>query len=75
MRRRSTAIAGATLLALALSTLTTQAANAAEPTHTIAQVQGTGAATPLSGTTVTIEGVVTGDYRSTTASGVTSMPS
>ncbi|MFI6760325.1 ExeM/NucH family extracellular endonuclease [Micromonospora sp. NPDC050417] len=33
-------------------------------THTIAQVQGTGDATPLAGTRVTVEGVVTGDYRS-----------
>ncbi|RKR88671.1 5'-nucleotidase [Micromonospora pisi] len=32
-------------------------------THTIAQVQGTGDATPLAGTRVTVEGVVTGDYR------------
>ncbi len=31
--------------------------------HTIAQVQGTGTATPLAGTRVTIEGVVTADHR------------
>ncbi|WP_067496471.1 ExeM/NucH family extracellular endonuclease [Actinoplanes sp. TFC3] len=31
--------------------------------HTIAQVQGTGAATPLAGTKVTVEGVVTADHR------------
>ncbi|MFC6015616.1 ExeM/NucH family extracellular endonuclease [Plantactinospora solaniradicis] len=31
--------------------------------HTIAQVQGTGDATPLAGTRVTIEGVVTADHR------------
>ncbi|MGI5212850.1 ExeM/NucH family extracellular endonuclease [Plantactinospora sp. CA-290183] len=32
--------------------------------HTIAQVQGTGDATPLAGTRVTVEGVVTADHRS-----------
>ncbi|MFY1674607.1 ExeM/NucH family extracellular endonuclease [Plantactinospora sp. WMMB334] len=31
--------------------------------HTIAQVQGTGDATPLAGTRVTVEGVVTADHR------------
>jgi 5'-nucleotidase len=31
--------------------------------HTIADVQGTGAATPLAGTRVTVEGVVTADHR------------
>lgn len=31
--------------------------------HTIAQVQGTGATTPMSGATVTVEGVVTADHR------------
>jgi 5'-nucleotidase len=39
-------------------------ASAAVPTHTIAQVQGTGATTPLPiGTVVTVEGIVTGDLR------------
>ena len=32
-------------------------------THTIAEVQGTAAATPLAGVRVTIDGVVTGDHR------------
>lgn len=32
--------------------------------HTIAQVQGTGDSTPLAGTRVTVEGVVTADHRS-----------
>ncbi|MEW2354471.1 ExeM/NucH family extracellular endonuclease [Spirillospora sp. NPDC029432] len=32
-------------------------------THEIAQVQGTGAATPLNGQTVRVEGVVTGDFQ------------
>lgn len=40
-------------------------------THTIAQVQGTGDATPLAGTRVTVEGVVTGDYRTGGYNGVT----
>ncbi|GAB3818643.1 SpnA family nuclease [Micromonospora zhanjiangensis] len=38
--------------------------------HTIAQVQGTGAATPLAGTKVTVEGVVTADHRSGGYNGV-----
>ncbi|MCL3863117.1 ExeM/NucH family extracellular endonuclease [Actinotalea sp. K2] len=33
-----------------------------EVTHTIAQVQGTGDATPLAGQTVTVQGVVTADH-------------
>ena len=33
------------------------------PSHTIAQVQGTGTATPLAGSRVTVEGVVTADHR------------
>ncbi|WP_329104611.1 ExeM/NucH family extracellular endonuclease [Micromonospora sp. NBC_01699] len=39
-------------------------------TNTIAQVQGTGDATPLAGTRVTVEGVVTGDYRTGGYNGV-----
>ncbi|MEV4666489.1 ExeM/NucH family extracellular endonuclease [Microbacterium sp. LWO12-1.2] len=40
------------------------AAVAATPaTHTIAEVQGTGATSPVNGQTVTVEGVVTADYR------------
>lgn len=57
------------LAALALSTLSAPAANAAEVTHQIADVQGDAATTPLAGTVVTVEGVVTGDYRVSTASG------
>ncbi|GAA0944059.1 ExeM/NucH family extracellular endonuclease [Nonomuraea longicatena] len=33
------------------------------PTHQIAQVQGSGDASPLAGQTVTVEGVVTGDFQ------------
>ena len=69
MRTRTSALAGAALLALALSSLTAPAAHAAEVTHQIADVQGDAAATPLPGAVVTVEGVVTGDYRSATASG------
>ena len=36
---------------------------AATVTHTIAQVQGTSASSPLVGATVTVEGIVTGDHR------------
>lgn len=39
-------------------------------THTIAQVQGTGAATPLAGSRVTVEGVVTADHRTGGFNGV-----
>ena len=57
------AMALATASAVGLSLLGGAPAQAAEVTHTIAQVQGTGAATPLSGVTVTVEGIVTGDHR------------
>jgi 5'-nucleotidase len=50
-------------LALGFSVLTAPAAFAATPDHSIADVQGTGSSTPLLGQTVTIEGVVTADYR------------
>lgn len=69
MRRRTSAIAGAALLALALTTLTAPAANAADVTHLISDVQADAATTPLAGTVVTVQGVVTGDYRNATASG------
>ncbi|KGM14196.1 ExeM/NucH family extracellular endonuclease [Cellulomonas bogoriensis] len=36
--------------------------DASEATHTIAEVQGTGASTPLAGSTVAVEGVVTADH-------------
>ncbi|GIE37736.1 multifunctional nuclease/2',3'-cyclic-nucleotide 2'-phosphodiesterase/5'-nucleotidase/3'-nucleotidase [Actinoplanes lobatus] len=39
-------------------------------THTIAEVQGTGAATGLAGSTVTVEGVVTADHRTGGYNGV-----
>jgi 5'-nucleotidase len=67
--RRAVAIATATALTLGLTALTAPAALAAEPTATIADVQGDGAATPLAGSVVTVQGVVTGDYRATSASG------
>lgn len=54
-------------LALGLGALAP--ASAAEVTHTIADVQGTGAATPIGGTLVTVEGVITADYRNATGSG------
>ncbi|WP_245828179.1 ExeM/NucH family extracellular endonuclease [Micromonospora avicenniae] len=38
--------------------------------HTIAEVQGTGSATPLAGTRVTVEGVVTADHRTGGYNGV-----
>jgi 5'-nucleotidase len=69
MHRRTPITAAAALLALALSALTVPAANAAEVTHQIADVQGDAATTPFAGTVVTVEGVVTGDYRASTASG------
>jgi 5'-nucleotidase len=62
-RRFAAAAALATASAVGLSLFGIAPANAAEVTHTIAQVQGTGAATPLVGATVTVEGVVTADHR------------
>ncbi|MBH0130129.1 ExeM/NucH family extracellular endonuclease [Salinibacterium sp. NK8237] len=53
----------ATSCAIALATITAPAALAAEATYTIAQVQGTSASSTIVGTTVTVEGVVTADYR------------
>jgi predicted extracellular nuclease len=63
MRWRTPSVALATALALGFSVLTAPAAFAATPDHSIADVQGTGSSTPLLGQTVTIEGVVTADYR------------
>jgi 5'-nucleotidase len=60
--RRLAAVATAAIAALGLSTLTATPAFAADVTHTIAEVQGTGATTPLNGQTVTVDGVVTGYY-------------
>lgn len=63
-RQRFVAAAAlATASAVGLSLFGIAPAQAAEVTHTIAQVQGTGSATPLSGATVTVEGVVTADHR------------
>ncbi|MBO1753166.1 ExeM/NucH family extracellular endonuclease [Actinotalea sp. BY-33] len=47
---------------LGLAAVLVPPAAAAEVTHTIAEVQGTGDATPLAGSTVTVEGVVTADH-------------
>lgn len=69
MPRRSTiqrlsAVAVAAAGALVAGVLAAPPAFAAEPSHTIAQVQGTNVATsPLAGQTVTVEGIVTGDHR------------
>lgn len=68
-RARTAAAAVATALTLGLSALVAPAASAATVTHTIADVQGDGVTTPLAGAVVTVEGVVTGDYRNSTASG------
>lgn len=62
-RRLAMAAALATASAVGLSLFGIAPAQAAEVTHTIAQVQGTGASTPLAGATVTVEGVVTADHR------------
>jgi 5'-nucleotidase len=56
-------VALATALALGLSVLTAPAALAATTDHSIAEVQGTGIETPFAGQSVTVQGVVTGDYR------------
>ncbi|WP_168626077.1 ExeM/NucH family extracellular endonuclease [Cryobacterium sp. BB307] len=62
-RGRLGLVASVGTIALAFTGLTATAANAAEVTHTIAQVQGAAATTPLTGQTVTVEGIVTADYR------------
>jgi len=69
LARRGAALATAAALALGLTALVTPAASAAEPTITIADVQGDGATTPVSGAVVTVEGVITGDYRLASTSG------
>jgi hypothetical protein len=62
--------ARATLAALVAAALTATPAAAAPadpcdtpPTHRVAQVQGSGDATPLAGQTVRVEGIVTGDFQ------------
>ncbi|MCU1423816.1 MAG: multifunctional nuclease/2,3-cyclic-nucleotide, partial [Microbacteriaceae bacterium] len=66
---RFAAIAGVTAAALGFSALSAPAAFAAPVTATIADVQGDAQATPLAGQVVTVEGVITGDYRASTGSG------
>ncbi|MCU1409230.1 MAG: hypothetical protein JWM23_1310 [Microbacteriaceae bacterium] len=61
--RRFTALALAVTAALGLSSVVATPAFAADVTHTIAEVQGTGTASPFVGSTVTVEGVVTADHR------------
>ena len=61
--RRLSAAAVAAAGALVAGVLAAPPAYAADATHTIAQVQGTGAASPIVNATVTIEGVVTADHR------------
>jgi 5'-nucleotidase len=61
--------AAALALALGFSAISASAAIAAPVTHVIADVQGAADATPLNGQTVTVQGVVTGDYRNATGSG------
>ena len=58
---RTATLASAAAFALGLSFLSAPAFAAV--TNTIAEVQGTGATTPLAGQTVTVQGVVTADYR------------
>jgi predicted extracellular nuclease len=62
-RRVARPLAVATALALGLSALVAGPAEAETATFSIADVQGTGSATPYAGRVVTVEGVVTADYR------------
>src|SRR5690554_950284 len=68
-RRTRLSVAAVAAFALGLTTVGVPAAFAAEPDQTIAAVQGTsetqgtGGASPLLGTTVTVEGIVTADHR------------
>lgn len=66
---RAAAFGTAVCVGLGLATLTASPALAADPTP-ISAVQGTGAGTPLTGQTVTVEGVVTADHRAGGYSGV-----
>ena len=68
-RRVVGSIAATAALALGLSALSAIPAHAAEVTHVIADVQGTGASTPIPGTVVTVEAIVTADFRNATGSG------
>ena len=61
--------AAAASLALVLGAFGAAPASAADVTHTIADVQGTAATTPIPGAIVTIEAIVTADYRVATGSG------
>lgn len=62
--RRWPAVAVVAVGTLATGLLAATPAQAAEVTHSIAEVQGTGAATPLlSNADVTVEGVITADHR------------
>ncbi|MGM7671025.1 ExeM/NucH family extracellular endonuclease [Microbacterium sp. A93] len=60
-RGRLAALAATATAALAFGGLVVAPAYGAE--QTIAEVQGTGASSPFDGETVTVEGIVTGDYR------------
>lgn len=62
-RRRSRRLIPATAAtAMVLTVAVAPMASAVDVTHTIAEVQGTGAATPLAGSTVTVEGVVVANH-------------
>ncbi|MHA6669467.1 ExeM/NucH family extracellular endonuclease [Homoserinimonas sp. A447] len=68
-RRTRLSVAAVAAFALGLTTVGVPAAFAAEPDQTIVAVQGTadtqgsGGASPLVGSTVTVEGIVTADHR------------
>ncbi|MFT2818348.1 ExeM/NucH family extracellular endonuclease [Leifsonia sp. A12D58] len=61
--RQRTVFALVTAAAVGLSSLIAAPAWAAEVNHTIEEVQGPGAASPLVGSVVTVEGIVTADHR------------
>ncbi|WP_271176104.1 ExeM/NucH family extracellular endonuclease [Leifsonia poae] len=62
-RRLAAGLAIATAAALGFGAITASPALAATPTNTIAEVQGAGDVSPLNGSTVTVQGVVTADHR------------
>jgi 5'-nucleotidase len=61
--RHLVSFAAAGILGLAAAAVIPVSARAAVVTTTIAEVQGTGDISPLDGTTVTVEGVMTADHR------------
>jgi len=66
---RATTLAALALLWQAQARAQTVPAACSQPATPISQVQGTGDVSPLAGTTVTVQGVVVGDFEGASGSG------